>query len=572
MSSSTVDERRGTLEADILQLALVGDLAWSCGGGSSTTAGAILRRMVEPPSAITTKDLRLAELLAALSLACDLANAFPMEKALRNCLLAVSVARHMGMEAPELSDIYYVGLLRSIGCTSYAHEESVLAGDDISFRNTFAAVDFTHPPELVNAMFTRLGKGTGPIRRAKTVSSVMRQMKGFGPAMAAANCEAGARLSHRLGMSESVSEGLNQIYERWDGKGLPRGISGDEVSITALFGNFAHVVTVFHQPGRSEETCRMVKRRRGGEFSPSIVDVFLENSDELLSAIQADSVWDATLEAEPEPRRFMPELRLEELARAFAHFVDLKSPFTLEHSAGVAELAGKASDLLGLSGVEKKAVTVAGLLHDVGRVSVSNSIWEKPGALTPSEWERVRLHAYYTERILSHSTLLPYGRIAGLHHERLNESGYHRGVPAALLPVPARILAAADAYHAMTEDRPHRSALSPDEAAKELEAEVAKGRLDREAVAAVLATGGHGAPTPARTQWPAGLTEREIEVLRLVARGQSNKQIASHLVISDHTVHHHVLHIYQKAGVSTRAGAALFAMENDLLRGGIGED
>lgn len=536
------------------------------------TTAVILWRMVEPPSGITTKDLRLAELLAALSLACDLANAFPMEKALRNCLLAVSVGRQMGIEGSELSDIYYVGLLRSIGCTSYAHEESVLAGDDISFRNTFAAVDFTHPPEVVSAMFTRLGKGTGPIRRAKAVSSVMRQMKGFGPAMAAANCEAGARLAQRLGMSDAVSEGLNQIYERWDGKGIPRGISGDEVSITALFGNFAHVVTVFHQRGRREATCQMVKRRRGGEFPPAMVDAFLENSDDLLSAIEAESVWDTTLEAEPEPRRLMPEPRLEDLARAFAHFVDLKSPFTLEHSTGVAELARQASERLGLTSIEKKAVTIAALLHDLGRVSVSNSIWEKPGTLTPSEWERVRLHAYYSERILSHSTLLPYGRIAGMHHERLDESGYHRGVPAALLPAPARILAAADAYHAMIEDRPHREALSPDEAAKELQAEAAEGRLDREAVAAVLATSGHGMPARARTQWPAGLTGREVEVLRLLAKGRSNKQIASELVISDHTVHHHVLHIYQKARVTTRAGAALFAMENDLLRGEVGQD
>lgn len=520
----------------------------------------------------TKSDLRLAELIAALSLATDLANAFPMEKALRNCLLAVSVAREMGVDGPQLSDVYYVGLLRSIGCTSFAHEESALAGDDINFRNTFAAVDFSRPPEIIGRVATRLGKGTGPARRMKTVSSVMRQMKGFGPSMASANCEAGAVLAQHLGMSPDVSEGLNQIYERWDGKGIPKGLSGDEVTITALLANFAHVVTVRHERGGLEATCELVRRRSGGEFSPEIVEAFLRRAPDFLSVIEAESVWDLTLDAEPERRPWLPESRLGEVARAFAHFVDLKSPFTLEHSSGVAELAERAGSFLGMTDQEVKALAIAALLHDLGRVSVSNLIWEKAGPLTPSEWERVRLHAYYSERVLSQSVLLPYARLAGMHHERLDESGYHRGVPAALLPTPARILAAADVYHAMIEDRPHRAARAPDAAAKELEAEASAGRLDREAVGAVLEAAGHRFRGGARTSWPAGLTGREVEVLRLLARGKPNKEIASALFISDHTVHHHVLHIYQKIGRSTRAGAALFAMENGLLRGEVGED
>lgn len=528
--------------------------------------------MADSKSQGTKSDLRLAELIAALSLACDLANAFPLEKALRNCLLAVSVAREMGIEGPQLSDVYYVGLLRSIGCTSFAHEESALAGDDIDFRNTFAAVDFSRPPEVIGRVVSRLGKGTGPARRMKAVSSVMRQMKGFGPSMASANCEAGAILAQRLEMSPGVSEGLKQIYERWDGKGIPKGLSGDEVAVTALLANFAHVVTVRHERGGMEATREMVRRRSGGEFSPEIVEAFLEKAPEFLSVIEAESVWDATLDAEPERRPWLPESRLGKVARGFAQFVDLKSPFTLEHSSGVAELAERAGRSLGLTDKEATGLKIAALLHDLGRVSVSNQIWEKPGSLTPSEWERVRLHAYYSERVLSQSVLLPYARLAGMHHERLDESGYHRGLPAALLPTPARILAAADVYHAMIEDRPHRSALAPDAAAKELEAEVDAGRLDREAVGAVLEAAGHHARGGARTSWLAGLTGREVQVLRLLATGKPNKEIASALFISDHTVHHHVLHIYQKIGLSTRAGAALFAMENDLLRGGVGED
>jgi HD-GYP domain-containing protein (c-di-GMP phosphodiesterase class II) len=517
------------------------------------------------PTASEATDLRLAELIASLSLACDLANAFPIEKALRNCLLAVEIAREMGIEGQDLSDAYYVGMLRSIGCTSFAHEESLLVGDDVAFRNTFAGVDFSRPPEVIGRAVGRLGKGRGPLGRARAVGNFMRQGQKFGAAMAAANCEAGARLAQRLGMSPGVARGLNEIYERWDGKGVPNGIGGEAVSLNALIGNFAHVVTVHHQSEALDTTLEIVARRKGGEFAPDVVDAFIRRAPELLSVIEAESVWDAALETEPEPRPWLPESRLPEIALAFAHFADLKSPFMLGHSSGVADLARRAGEIMGLADVDVGALRISGLLHDLGRVSVPNAIWEKKGPLSVSEWERVRLHAYYTERVLSQSALLPFGRLGGMHHERLDGSGYHRSVPAALLPVPARILAAADAYHAMSEERPHRKAMVPGDAEAELHQEVAAGRLDREAVAAVLEAGGHPAMRPARREWPGGLTDREVEVLRLVARGLSNKQVAAELFISDATVHHHVLHVYQKIGLSTRAGAALFAMENDLL-------
>jgi DNA-binding CsgD family transcriptional regulator len=155
--------------------------------------------------------------------------------------------------------------------------------------------------------------------------------------------------------------------------------------------------------------------------------------------------------------------------------------------------------------------------------------------------------------------------LAGMHHERLDGSGYHRGSSRAELPGPARVLAAADAYQAMTEPRPHRPPLAGANAAVELESMVRSGQLDREAVESVLnAAGQH--PTRSRSSWPADLTDREIEVLRLICRGQTNKQVASALTVSPSTVDHHVRHIYHKAGVRTRAGATLFALEHDLLR------
>jgi DNA-binding CsgD family transcriptional regulator len=201
----------------------------------------------------------------------------------------------------------------------------------------------------------------------------------------------------------------------------------------------------------------------------------------------------------------------------------------------------------------------------LGRVSVPNSIWDKPGPLTTAEWERVRLHTYYSERVLTSTPLLAeLGRLAGLHHERLDGSGYHRGATASALPPVARLLAAADVYQALTEPRPHRPAFPPSAARTLLGDEARAGRLDSEAVDAVLV--GAGLPRSGRRRsWPAGLTDREVEVLRLLARGRSAKAIASELYISLRTANHHVEHIYAKVGVASRAGAALFAMENDLL-------
>lgn len=507
----------------------------------------------------------MAELAASLSLACDLANSFRPEKGLRNCLVALRIAEALGLGGQALSDAYYIGLLRSIGCTSFAHEEAALAGDDIAFRNTFAGIDFGRPPEVLARAVTQLGKGSGPINRARAVTGFIAKGQKFGASMASANCEAGARLAERLGMGNAVVEGLLNIYERWDGAGVPKGLREDEIPLTSLLGNLSHVVTVHHRPGRNSETKEIVKRRRATEFEPSMADAFAGIADDLLQEIESDSVWEAVLDVEPRPQLSWPHSKLDEVARAFGHFTDLKSPFMLGHSQGVSDLAAEAARQMKVSASDVMSVRIAGLLHDLGRVSVPNSIWEKPGPLSSSEWERVRLHAYYTERVLEQSAMSPYARIAGTHHERVDESGYHRGLPAALLTPQARVLAAADVFQAMTETRPHRAAIAQKLASEQIKAMAIDGVLDHDAVVAVLSAAGEKVRLP-KSAFPAGLSRREVEVLGFLARGLSNKQIAGELTISEHTIHHHVLHIYQKTGLSTRAAAALFAMENDLLQ------
>ena len=519
------------------------------------------------PHVIARSELRLAELIGALSLATDLGNALPLEKCLRTCLLALGVAREMGLGGQELSDAYYVGLLRHIGCTSFAHEEAVaLGGDDINFRNTFAGLDPAEPRDLIGRAFSGLGKGAGPAQRFRAISGFFLHARRMVPAMIAANCDVGLRLAQRLGMSAGVIRGIGHIFERWDGKGGPQGLKGDEIAAPARIIELAHCVEIIHRLAGRAVVHEMVKQRSGGDFDPAVARAFLKCAPELLTQIEGESVWETILEAEPEPRPWLPESRLAMVAEAFADFTDLKSTFTLGHSSGVARLAAGAGRLMGMPPTAPETIRHVALLHDLGRVSVPTGVWDKRGRLSAAEWERVRLHSYYTERVLSQTPLLqPLALTAGMHHERLDGSGYHRGIPASALPLGARVLAAADAYHSMTEERPHRPPLSTSAASKALGEEINAGRLDREAVNAVLEAAGQER-LKTRAAWPAGLSDREVEVIRLVARGRSNREIATALFISDKTVHHHVLHIYGKIGFSTRAGAALFAMENDLVR------
>jgi HD-GYP domain-containing protein (c-di-GMP phosphodiesterase class II) len=269
------------------------------------------------------------------------------------------------------------------------------------------------------------------------------------------------------------------------------------------------------------------------------------------------------LAAEPDPWRRIPSHRLEGVAEAFGDMVDLKTPFTLGHSSGVSQLATAAAERLGMANIG--AVRVAAFLHDLGRAGVSNGVWEKPGPLSAAEWEQVRLHPYQTERILARSAALaPLARIAGMHHERQDGSGYHHAASGAEVPPEARLIAVADAYQAMTQERPHRPAIGAEEAAGIVSTEAAQGRFDAECARAVLEAAGRS--TRVRAAWPAGLSDREVEVLRLLTRGLSNRAIAGQLVISPRTAEHHVQHIYGKIRASTRAGAAMFAMEHGLLR------
>ncbi len=499
--------------------------------------------------------------MAALSLATDLGMGQPLEQALRTCLLALCLGDRLGLRDQELADIYYVALLRFLGCTADAHEwASLVGGDDIAARAAIAPVLGGSMAEFGARVLPVVGEGEPPLRRARLLVGMMRSGRSLARDGLRAHCEVGEDLAQRLGLPAGVRAALAAAFEQWNGSGLPNGLAGESIPLAARIVFVARDLDILQRGGGAEAATAAVRRRRGAAYDPEVADAFLAAATEVLSAAAVTKPWDEVLDREPEPRPWVPDSRLDDVLGVFADFVDLKAPFTAGHSREVAALAAEAG------GEHATAVRRAGLLHDLGRSSVPNGIWEKPGPLSDGEWERVRLHAYYSERIVGRvralSDLAPH---VGMHHERLDGSGYHRGSSRGEIPRPARILAAADAYQAMTQPRPHREALSPDRAAEELESAAAVGLLDQEAVRGVLTAAGHRLRRSAST-WPAGLTEREVEVLRLICRGGTKKEVANTLSISPSTVDHHVRHIYDKAGVQTRAGATLFAIKHDLLR------
>jgi HD-GYP domain-containing protein (c-di-GMP phosphodiesterase class II) len=510
-----------------------------------------------------TRPWRVAELTVALSLATDLGTGQPMEHGLRTCWLSLAVARALGLSDAELSCVYYVALLRFVGCTSDASEIAAVAGgDDVAFNAAMAPILMAQAGEGLRHFVRHLAEDAPVPRRVGLIARALAD-PGLEARSSSGHCEVAARLARRLGLDDAVCESLGHAFERWDGKGHPSGLAADDVPMAVRIVAAARDAELIGRSGWPAAV-EVLTRRRGHGYDPVVVDALVDGGEGWLGDV-GDDPCARVLDAEPSPVRTVRVDELDTALGAIADFADLKSPWFRGHSTGVAHLAVAAAEAAGLPATDTEALGRAALVHDVGQVGLPSGIWDRPGRLTTEQWERVRLHPYLSERVLGRCELTaPFAAVVGQHHERADGSGYHRGLDGDHLDTAARLLAAADAYHAMTEARPHRPALRPVEAATRLREELATGRFGRAEVDAVLAAAGHTAAR-VRNEHPTGLTTREVEVLRLIARGYANKQVAAELGIATKTVGHHVEHIYAKAGVTTRAGATLFAMEHGLL-------
>jgi HD-GYP domain-containing protein (c-di-GMP phosphodiesterase class II) len=508
--------------------------------------------------------VRAAELAGALSLATDLGTGQPLEHALRTAVLAVRLGELADAPPEELADTYYVALLHASGCTSNSHEATQLFGEDIMHRAAFFLIDPADPEQVLAFYRTHVGPGRPTKARERMIEAALsspdRARESF-----AAMCEVAQRFARRLGLGPGAEAALEYVFARWDGKGPTGGVGGDSLPLPARLLHVARDYSLFLSAAGADDARTVLERRAGAAYDPRLAELAVRHFDEACAGLDDARMWEHALESEPFPRRSLSGEAIDAGFSAFAVLTGLKSPWLREHSTAVADLAEAAAWRLELPAETVAFLRRAALAADLGRVGVSNAIWEKPGPLGFGEWERVRMHPHFTERAFAQSpALAPVGLLAGSHHERLDGSGYHRGLRGAALDRAGRILAAADCYAAMCEARPYRPALEPAAAAAELRRDVEEGRLDAQAVDAVLAAAGHRVAKRPR-ELPAGLTGRELEVLLALVLGRSNQAIADDLGISAKTVGHHVQHVYRKAGVRSRAAATVWAFEHDLV-------
>src|SRR5438128_2184357 len=409
----------------------------------------------------------------------------PTGQSLRTCLLALGVAQEMGLGEPDLQDIFYLSLLRFVGCNAHAeHDAAVTGGNEMAFRRGMATVISGEPAELASHIVRNLGAGLPATTRVRLVAGAFAAGSKDARQTIAASCEVAQLIASRLGLSASLVKALGYSGEFWNGKGLPNGASAEAIPISSRIVNVARDVDVLSKVGGRQLAEDVLRKRRGRAYDPTVADAFTQHAWSIREGIEEGSLWDQVVEADP-------------------------------------------------------AVSI------------------------PLAGDRLTTYLTHTTLARCHG-LDAISALACAHHERLDGSGYHRGVTGDQIPAGARILAAADAFKAMTSDRPWRPRFAPDEAARRLGAEVKGGKLGHDAVDAVLAAAGHAEQVP-RQAWPAGLSDREVDVLKLISLGGTNREVAEKLFISPKTVGRHVENIYGKIGVTTRPAATLFAMQHHLL-------
>jgi HD-GYP domain-containing protein (c-di-GMP phosphodiesterase class II) len=468
--------------------------------------------------------------------------------------------------------LYYTGLLMDAGCTAWTSQlAGFLAGEEIEARRDLLFfTDRRHPLEMLRWLGRYVAPSAPVPARALRAFGMVREGDDFVREGFRNTCEVAGRLAHRLGMPPEVEAGLVAAFERWDGRG-PAAMQGAAIPLVSRIVYLTGYLEVFHRASGRDAARSVARARRGKAFDPAVVDAFLaiSDGDAFWAPLESGPAWDLVLALEPDSAlRTIDEARVAEVALAFADFADMKSPQTYGHSRRVGDLADRAATAAGLSPADAATVRTAALMHDLGQVAVPSFLIEKPDAqLSRAEREQRKLHAHHSELVISSiAGFEEVARLAGAHHERMDGGGYPSGARASTLPLGARLIAAASRFDEIAHPGDGSPGFSPGEAIEAMRSDTPAG-ICPEAFAALVEAVRDGPvrPPPSRAGRPAGLTEREVEVLRLVSRGLRRREIAGALTVSEATVRHHLEHIYAKIGVSTRVAAALFAVEHHLI-------
>ena len=520
--------------------------------------------------------IRTADLLGAFSLATDLAMGLHTEHGARCCYIGMHIAQQMELPLEQRTDLYYAELLKDAGCTTYTSQlagswlvDELAAKRDLQFfRNS------RNPLDIASWLFKYVATGAPFPTRATHMLDFLVKGRAFMKEGFESTCHVASRIAQRLGMSKAVQDALMQVFEQWDGRGMPYRIKSDAISVISRIVLVTSFLEVFHRVEGRDAAKHVALARRGNAFDPSVVDAFLSmaQKESFWRGLEEERVWDSVLSMEPEQSRYqhMGKEKLIDVALALADYADLKSPFLAGRSRRVADLAERIARRMRIPEPEVTHIYRAALVHDIGIVAVPSFVLNKPqDTLTEAEREQVRLHPYHSERILSKvPDLEPIIPLVAAHHEEMDGRGYHRGLRGVQIPLGARIIAVADRFDELTHDAPGSPGRELDQAVDVMGQEVGS-RLAPDAFQALTEDlSGVDRSHRQRTrqqEWPARLTDREVDVLRLIAKGLNRRQVAGALFIAEGTVRSHLEHIYSKIGVSNRAAAVLFAVEHDLL-------
>ena len=417
----------------------------------------------------TVSSYRLSEVIGALSHALDLTEGQPVGHSQRSCMIGMELADRLGLEGGMRRDLFYAILLKDAGCSSSAARMCELfATDDRSLKRDFALVDWTSTADFVRFAAKHVAPGAPAVARAGQLLRALRGIAKEAGQLNEARCDRGARLVAMMGFPAEVSGAVRALDEHWDGSGRPDGLRGDAIPLVSRIACVSQTAEIFMSADGPEAAVDVVRERRGRWFDPEIADAFLAigPDDPLWTRLAGDSVAELLRDLEPRDGIAMAdEEGLDRVSEAFAGVIDTKSPYTARHSVGVATYAVAIGEVLGFDPVRLRWLRRAGLLHDIGKLGVSNRILDKAGKLTDEEFAEVRRHPLYTFQILSRiDAFAGIAEVAASHHERLDGRGYHRGVEAGDLPVEARILATADVYEALTADRPYRGPMPREDA------------------------------------------------------------------------------------------------------------